>query len=128
MIMVKKKTSPSTVCWLLMSMDKVSIQKFMNICWGHYIFCFSQWIWLHKNHWSHLDGAAIWKFWKRRFFGNISNSCHWVTHMGLKSSQIFFSENISKSMARVFQNFGLIEGAAGIPSGLCQIRTLIWLT
>ena len=51
--------------------------------------------------------------------GNISNSCHWVTHMGLKPPQNFFFENISKSTAaRGFQNFGLIEGAAGIPSGL----------
>ena len=50
------------------------------------------------------------------FFGNISNSCDCVTHMGLKPPQNFFFENISKSMAaRGFQNFGLIEGAVCIP-------------
>ena len=56
---------------------------------------------------------------KHCFFGNISNFCNRVTHMGLKPPQKFFFENISKSTAtRSFQNFGLIEGAAGIPSGL----------
>ena len=54
--------------------------------------------------------------------------------MGLKPTQKFFFENISKSTAaRGFQNFGLIEGAASVPSGLwpkflCQIRALIWWT
>ena len=51
--------------------------------------------------------------------------------MGLKPPQKILSDNISA--AGGFQNFGLIEGAAGILSGLwpkflCQIRAHIWWT
>ena len=67
---------------------------------------------LSKNHWK-LDSSAMSKFLKRRFLGNISNSCHWATHMGLKPTQKKFFEKISKNTAdRGVQNFGLIEGAA----------------
>ena len=59
------------------------------------------------------------KILKTPFFGNISNSCHWVTHMGLKPPQKIFFENISKSTAaRGFQNFGQIKGAVGISTAL----------
>ena len=51
--------------------------------------------------------------------------------MGLKPTQQYFFEKISKNTAaRDVQNFGLIEGAAGISSALrpkfpCQIRAQI---
>ena len=65
---------------------------------------------------SYLDGAASQKIWKRRFLGNISNSCCWVTRMGLKPTQKKFFEKISKNKApRGVQNFGLIEDPADLP-------------
>ena len=65
---------------------------------------------------SYLDGAAIQKIRKRRFFGNISNSCCWVTQLGLKPNQKKIFEKISKNTAaRGVQNFVLIEGAAELP-------------
>ena len=66
---------------------------------------------------SYLDRADIEKIPKRHFLGNISNSCHWVTHMSLKPPPKIFFENISTNRAaRDFQSFGLIEGAAVLPS------------
>ena len=65
---------------------------------------------------SYLDGAANQKIWKPHFLGNISNSCCWVTWMGLKPTQKDLFEKISKNTAAtVVQNFGLIEGAAELP-------------
>ena len=65
---------------------------------------------------SYLDGAAIQKILKRCFRGNISNSCCWVTRMGLKPTQKNSFEKISKHTAtRGVQNFGLREGAAELP-------------
>ena len=57
------------------------------------------------------------KILKTPFFGNISNSCRWATHMDLKPPQKNFFKNISKTTsARGFQNFVTIEGAAVILS------------
>ena len=36
---------------------------------------------------------------KRHFFGDISNSCQWVTQMGLEPHQNFFLENFFKNKA-----------------------------
>ena len=47
--------------------------------------------------------------------GNISNSCRWVTQMGLKPTQNNFFSNLKNTTARGVQNFGLIEGAAELP-------------
>ena len=70
-----------------------------------------------KNHWSHLDSAAIWKIWKRHFLGKVSKSCYWVTLMGLKPPQKNLFENVSTNKAaRGFQSFGLLEGNAFLPS------------
>ena len=83
---------------------------------------------------SYLDGAAIQKIWKRRFLGNISNSCCWVTWMGIKPTQKIFFEKISKNVAaRGVQNFGIKEGAAELPLEQSQkfwpqISALIWWT
>ena len=52
--------------------------------------------------------------------------------MGLKPPHKIFFENISTNRAaRDFQSFGLIEGAAVLPSKekpkfLCQINAVIW--
>ena len=52
--------------------------------------------------------------------------------MGLKPPPQIFFENISTNMAaRGFQSFGLLEGAAFLPSKqwskfLCQISAVIW--
>ena len=54
--------------------------------------------------------------------------------MGLKPPYKIFFENISTNRAtRDFQSFGLIEGAAVLPSKqspklLCQISGVIWWT
>ena len=54
--------------------------------------------------------------------------------MGLKPPHKIFFENISTNRAaRDFQSFGLIEGAAVLPSKqqpkfLCQISAVIWWT
>ena len=51
------------------------------------------------------------------FLGNISNFCHWATHIGLKPPQKKFFEYISRTTAaRGFQNFGTIVGAAIVQS------------
>ena len=69
---------------------------------------------------------------KTPFLGNISNSCDWVTHLGLKPPQKNFFENIStNAAARGFQSFSKKEGAAVAvseqrPKFLSQIRELIW--
>ena len=99
-----------------------------------------------ENHFTHrilnrprttefLPGrTAIQKIWKRHFLGNISNSCYWVTYLGLKTPQKFFFENISTNVAvRGFQTFSIKEGAAVVPSEQwpkfsCQIRGLTWWT
>ena len=81
---------------------------------------------------SYLDGAAIQKIWKRRFLGKFSNSRSWVTWMGLKTTQKFFFEKISKNAAaRGVQSFGIKEGAAELPlkqsqKFWCQISALTW--
>ncbi len=53
---------------------------------------------LSKDCWS-LDILLIPKIPKRHFFGDISNSCQWVTQMGLEPDQKIFFEKISKTKA-----------------------------
>ena len=62
-----------------------------------------------------LDTALVRKIAKRHFFGDILNSCHWVTDMGLEPHQKNFFENISKSIAaRPLQSFDTNKGMADI--------------
>ena len=46
-----------------------------------------------------MDILLVPKISKRHFFGDISNSCQWVTQMGLEPHQNFSFEKISKDKA-----------------------------
>ena len=55
-------------------------------------------VYLSKDSFS-LDILLVPKFSKRHFFRDISNSCQWVTQMGLEPHQNFSFEKISKNKA-----------------------------
>ena len=73
------------------------------------------------------------KNFKMPFFGDISNSCHWVTDMGLEPHQKKCFGNISKSIAaRPLRSFDTNKGVADIsvvlwPKFFHQFTTDLWL-
>ena len=68
-------------------------------------------VYLSKDSFS-LDILLVPKIPKHHFFRDISNSCQWITQIGLKPNQNFFQIFFSTNMAAGgVQSFCILEGA-----------------